>query len=102
MSHFPYFYMESLFGFVLHYANQCLNLVIRKGTVCYFVRFSTRSLPFLTELHTLFYVNGVKVIPAFDIMFFLLTPITLAHWTMGEVVWRGSGLTLGTDSFSVI
>ena len=34
-----------------------------KGTICYTVRFTTRALPFLTELYHLFYVNRIKVIP---------------------------------------
>jgi len=72
-----------------------------KGTVCYVVSFSTRSLPFLTELYTLFYVNGVKVIPDSPIMYDLLTPIALAHWIIGDGALMNKGLILCTESFSI-
>ena len=39
--------------------------------------FKTRLMPCLTELHTLFHPNGIKVIP--DNIYELLTPIALAH-----------------------
>jgi hypothetical protein len=72
---------------------------VRKGTVCYFNSFQTRSLPFLTELHTLFYVNGIKVIPAYEIMYDLLTPIALAHWILGDGALTTHGLILCTTLF---
>jgi hypothetical protein len=102
MSHFPYFY--SVFWLC---APLCQGMFkwgtsLRNGTVCYFVRFHTRSLPFLTELYSLFYVNGVKVIPAVEIMYHLLTPEALAHWIAGDGQTHPSGLILCTDSFSII
>jgi hypothetical protein len=42
------------------------------------LQFFTRSLPCITELYSLFYVNGVKVIP--QNIYELLTPVALAHW----------------------
>jgi hypothetical protein len=102
MSHFPYFY--SVFWII---APLCQGIFkfgtgLRKGTVCYFIRFHTRSLPFLTELYHLFYVKGVKVIPAVEIMYDLLTPEALAHWIMGDGKANISGLILCTDSFTII
>jgi len=44
-------------------------------TIC----FSTRALPFITELRNLFYVNGIKIVPDYNIIYELLTPIALAH-----------------------
>ena len=44
------------------------------------IYFSTRALPFITELCNLFYVNDIKVVLDFDIMSELLIPIALAHW----------------------
>jgi hypothetical protein len=102
MSHFPYFTVfldlcpplcQSMFKF---------GTSLRKGTVCSSARFDTRSLPFLTELYILFYVDGIKVIPDVGIMYDLLTPEALAHWIMGDGTWRAFGLTLCTDSFSII
>lgn len=41
------------------------------------LEFFTRSLPCLTELHSLFYPSGVKIIP--DNIYELLTPVALAR-----------------------
>src|SRR3954464_15869524 len=85
--HFPYFLhvfwicsplCQSMFKFSTH---------MSAGTLCNSVAFYTRCLPFLTELWNLFYVNGVKVIPNVVIMYYLLTPIALAHWIMGDGYW---------------
>jgi len=102
MSHFPYFMF--VWNFLAPLCQGMFRIYTHtvSGTVCYAVRFSTRSLPFLTELWNLFYVNGVKCIPDALIMYYLLTPIALAHWIIGDGYWDGSGLILCTDSFSII
>jgi hypothetical protein len=46
--------------------------------------------------------DGVKVIPAVEIMYDLLTPEALAHWIAGDGAAIGSSLILCTDSFSII
>jgi len=101
MSHFPYFYKAFWLCAPLCQGMFKFGTKLLNGTVYYFVRFHTRSLPFLTELHTLFYVNGVKVIPDVLIMYYLLTPIALAHWIMGDGFWDHPGVVLCTDSFSI-
>lgn len=60
---------------------------------------STRSLPCFTQLHSLFYLNSVKVIP--DDIYDLLTPPALAHWIMGGGSSRSSGMILCTNSFTI-
>jgi hypothetical protein len=60
-----------------------------------------RALPFLTELHNLFYPNGIKSIPAGVIMYHLVSPIALAHWLCGDGTWHGCGVIICTDSFTV-
>jgi len=100
MSHFPYFMLVWNFLAPLCQGMFRIYTLTVKGTVCYAVRFHTRSLPFLTELYTLFYVNGVKVIPDGPIMYDLLTPIALAHWIIGDGTWQSSGLLLCADSFT--
>jgi len=99
MSHFPYFMFVWNFLAPLCQGMFRIYTLTVKGTVYYAVRFNTRSLPFLTELYNLFYVNGVKVIPDALIMYYLLTPIALAHWIIGDGKWEGCGLILCTDSF---
>lgn len=58
-------------------------------------------MPCFSELHSLFYVNKVKVIP--DSIYDLLTPIALAHWICGDgkAASKVGGLILCTDSYSV-
>jgi len=102
MIHFPYFYKVFWLCAPLCQGMFRIYTHMVKGTVCYAVRLHTRALPFLTELHTLFYVNGVKVIPDVLIMYYLLTPIALAHWIIGDGKWDGYGLILCTDSFSIV
>jgi len=101
MSHFPYFYKAFWLCAPLCQGMFRIYTHTVKGTVCYAVRFHTRALPFLTELHTLFYVNGIKVIPTYEIMYDLLTPIALAHWIIGDGALTTHGLILCTDSFSI-
>jgi len=47
-------------------------------------------------------VNGVKVVPAVEIMYDFLSPMALAHWIMGDGAAYSSGLILCTESFSII
>jgi len=70
-------------------------------------------MPCLTELHSLFYLNGsarreqarlrcaagVKIIPQ-DI-YNMLTPVALAHMVMGDGSVSRHGLILCTNSYSV-
>jgi len=75
------------------------NTSVRKGTQCFSYILRTPSLPFLTVLKSLFYINGIKCIP--ECIFDLLTPIALAHWIMGDGYWDGAGTVLCTDSFTL-
>ena len=55
-----------------------------KGVVHTWYQFSTKSLSSWSDLHALWYVNGVKVVP--KNIFDLLTPISLAYWICDEGV----------------
>jgi len=62
------------------------------------LNFWTKSLPELTELYNVFYIDKVKVVPR---ALALLSPIALAHWIMQDGSRSTSkGLYLCTDSFS--
>ena len=61
--------------------------------------FFTRSLPYFTEIHTIFYANGIKIIP--EDIYNLLIPIALAQLIMGDGYVERPGLTICTDSYSV-
>lgn len=72
---------------------------VRAGKLNQDFFFTTRSISSFTELHSMFYVNKVKVIPQ-DI-YNLLTPVALAHIVMGDGSAERHGLLLCTDSFTV-
>jgi hypothetical protein len=63
----------------MHYCRSVPHLTtgVRNGVRFFALEFYTRALPCITALFSLFYENGVKVIPA--TIFELLTPIALAH-----------------------
>jgi hypothetical protein len=56
-------------------------------------------MPCLTELHSLFYPNGVKIVP--QNIYELLTPVALAHMIMGDGTAKSHGLIICTDSYSI-
>lgn len=56
-------------------------------------------MPCLTELRSVFYLNGVKILP-FDI-YNMLTPVALAHMIMGDGSSQRHGLTICTDSLTL-
>jgi len=99
--HFEYFWFVFQLLSPLCISLPYLSSQVYKGVTFFTLRLSTRALPFLTDLYTLFYVNGVKVIPAEEIMYNLLTPIALAHWIQCDGTWIGRGVQLCTDSFSI-
>lgn len=61
--------------------------------------FKTYSFTSLFWIYSLFYINGVKVVPACigDYM----TPLTLAIWISDDGGWVGYGVKLSTHSFSL-
>ena len=99
LSHSAYFLF--VFSILSPYCNSMPNLISsnRKETKTYALQILTRSLPCFTKLYSLYYPNGVKIVPA-DI-YNLLTPIALAHWIMGDGSKRAKGLVLCTDNFSL-
>lgn len=64
--------------------------------------FSTKRLPAITYLHSLWYkeIGGkyIKVLP--DKIKDLLTPIALAHWIMGDGYFTNGSTKLCTDNFT--
>lgn len=99
IAHSGYFWF--VFNILSHYCSSFPHPIkgLRNGNQYFAIVFFTRSLPCLNELHSLFYVNKVKVIP--QNIFELLTPVALAHWIMGDGTVRSSGLILCTDSYTV-
>jgi hypothetical protein len=56
-------------------------------------------MPCITDLHSLFYPQGVKVIP--DNIYELLTPVALAHLLMGDGSVQRHGLIICTNGYSI-
>jgi hypothetical protein len=98
---FPYFwYVFSLFSpYCSSYPN--LTSSVRNHKRSFGIQLQTRSLPCFTELHSLFYKNGVKVVPRDNDIYVLLTPVALAHWIQGDGSVQRDGLILCTNSYSL-
>ena len=95
-------YVFFVFNILSHYCSSMPSLTksrVRAGKLNRDFFFITRSISVFTELHSIFYVNKVKVIPK-DI-YNLLTPVALAHIIMGDGSAERHGLVLCTDSFTI-
>jgi len=94
-------YVLFVFNILSHYCSSSprVRTGIRAGNRNYALEFFTRSMPCLTELHSLFYPNGVKIVP--HNIYELLTPIALAHLIMGDGSVSQHGLIICTDSYSI-
>lgn len=93
-------YIWFVFNILSHYCYSYPHLTsgIRAGNRFYGLEFSTRSMPCITELHSLFYPNGVKLVP--QNIYELLTPVALAHMVMGDGSAKSHGLIICTNSYS--
>lgn len=98
---FKFDYVWDVFNILSHYCSSspCLVGGVRAGNRFYALQFLSQLMPCLTELHTLFYPNKVKVIPSN--IYELLTPVALAHIVMRDGKVSRHGLVLCIDSYSV-
>lgn len=80
-----------------------------KGKSYQYLQFSTKSLAEWNNLYALWYKDGKKVIllpPPKEgamedkILEKMLTPVSLAHWHMGDGGWTGKGIHLATNAFT--
>jgi hypothetical protein len=96
--HAEYFWF--VFWSLSHYCSSYPIVRNRKafGKETIGLEFFTRS-PCITELHSVFYVNRIKVIP--HNIYELLTPVALAHLIMGDGSVQRHGLIICTDSYSI-
>lgn len=94
-------YILFVFNLLSHYCSKSPHFKIktRLGIRSYSLTLYTRSMPCLTELRSVFYLNGVKILP-FDI-YNMLTPVALAHMIMGDGSSQRHGLTICTDSLTL-
>lgn len=99
LAHFEYLWF--VFNLLSHYCSSspCLRTGTRAGNRSYDLEFFTRSMPCITELRSLFYPNGVKIVP--HNIYELLTPIALAHMIMGDGAAQSHGLIICSDSYSI-
>jgi LAGLIDADG DNA endonuclease family/Cytochrome C oxidase subunit II, periplasmic domain len=98
-THFEYLW--HVFNLLSHYSSSYPHTTIgkRNNTIVYGLEFFTRSLPCFSQIHSLWYYQGTKVLP-YD-LFDYLTPIALANWIMGDGTRNRYGLILCTDSYSL-
>lgn len=94
-------YVWFVFNILSHYCSSNIKVItsIRSGKPVFGLEFFTRTMPCLTELHSLFYIKGVKVIPCN--IYELLTPVALAHLIMGDGGLVSNGISFCTDSYSI-
>ena len=94
-------YLWFVFLLLSHYCSSYPSFISfkTKETSTYALQFFTRSLPCFTEIYSLFYVEGKKIIP--ENIYNLLTPVALAHLIMGDGNADKHGLILCTDSYSI-
>jgi len=94
-------YTLFVFSLLSHYCSTSpkLRSAIRVGSRNYSLQFFTRSMPCLTKLHSLFYPNGIKIIPLN--IYELLTPVALAHLIMGDGYYLSKGIAICTDSYTI-
>lgn len=95
-------YVWFVFSYLAHYCSSLPYLVKgkRAGTDTLALEFFTRALPCISELYSLFTINGKKIIPLN--IYNLLTPVALAHLIQGDGSARDYGLTLCTDCYTVL
>lgn len=93
-------YLYSVFFQLSHYCSKgpYVTKAILHKKVHHALCFTTRSLPCITELYHLFYIEGKKTIP--QNLFYLLTWEALAHWISGDGTYS-SGVTIQTQCFTV-
>jgi len=95
-------YFFYVFNKLSHYcsAYPYLTKTSLNGKNFYGIGFATRSYPCLTEFYNMFYEKKVKIVPL-D-LYSLLTYEALAHWICGDGTKSYKGITLQTQSFTVI
>jgi len=84
-----------------HYCSSYPSLTtsVIAGKKFYGLQFFTRTLPCFTELHSMFYSQGIKVIP--DNIYELLTPVTLSHLIMEDGSVQPQGLVICTNCYTI-
>lgn len=98
IKHINYFYF--VFNKLSHYCSRgpyTTRTILHKKEFIG-LGFTTRTLPCITELYDIFYVNNKKIIP--HNLFDLLTWEALAHWIMGDGSYN-SGVRIQTECFTM-
>ncbi len=73
----------------------------RNNTITTSIYFLTRQLSCLNDLYNIWYKDGKKILPPIYILFHSINPIVLAYWIMDDGTFRGSGITIYTNSFTI-
>jgi hypothetical protein len=96
-------YMIHLYDLFKDYCGSGLKYIERKpdlrtGKIYSTIRFNSYSLLCFNYYHSLFYVDGVKIIPLN--IEELLTPVGLAYWAMDDGCKLGNGFKFSTNSYT--
>jgi len=98
VNHIEYFYF--VFFKLNHYCSKApyitKTIISKKEHIE--LSFTTRTLPCITKLYNIFYLNNKKVVPT--TLYDLLTWEALAYWIMGDGTYN-SGVKIQTNSFTI-
>ena len=98
VNHIEYFYF--VFFKLNHYCSKApyitKTIISKKEHIG--LSFTTRTLPCITKLYNIFYLNNKKVVPT--TLYDLLTWEALAYWIMGDGTYN-SGVKIQTNSFTI-
>lgn len=73
----------------------------KKNKVYFHIRFTTWTYASFNFIHDLFYVKNKKIIPQYDTLNKIITPLALATWIMDDGSKRvGGGVLLHTNCFT--
>lgn len=98
--YYNFYYFYNVYFKLSHYCSQLPYLTKAKGNnkSHFGLGFTTRSLPCITELYNIFYIDNVKIIP--NNLYELLTWEGLAHWIMCDGSYN-IGIILHTQCYTI-
>ena len=92
----------SSFGYCKPSKPQLKKYISKKNVVYFYIRFHTWTYSSFNYLYELFYNQGKKVIPPYDILYNIIDPLALATWIMDDgAKVKKSGLLIHTECFTL-
>lgn len=88
-------------GYCSTYKPKLIKSIGKNNKVYFHIRFQTWTYSSFNYIHELFYKDNKKIIPSYDILYKIITPLALASWIMDDGSKKlNSGLILHTNCFT--